>query len=356
MKIVFFGTFLSEHQTALCDAFYAADNSFRFVGFAKINEQRKKIGFSDYSTRPYYLEANSVKLDEVFTALDVAIVGGAPSYIIHTLLSMNKRVFLFSERFYKKGTWRRFIPSTAKSVKERFENNDAFAALCASSFLPYDLKLSGYKGKCFQWGYFPKLTDINIDDVLKNKTENSILWAGRFIDWKHPEYILRLAEDLAAGQIDVKIKMLGDGDMFNQIKTSAQKKNLPIEFLGATDHTQVLEEMKKAKIFISTSDKYEGWGVVINEALSCGCITIANEQIGSAKYLLENENTGLTYKNYPDLVNKTITALKCDNALAKKGYEFVMREYSPEKAVANFYKLLNNEIIEKGVCSDVTYS
>lgn len=356
MKIVFFGTFLSEHQTALCDAFYAADNSFRFVGFGKINEQRKQIGFADYSARPYYIEAKSTELDDIFKSLDVAIVGGAPSYLIHTLISMNKRVFLFSERFYKKGTWRRFIPSTLKSVKQRFENDNNFSALCASSFLPYDLKLSGYNGKCYQWGYFLKKNDVNIDEILDNKIEDSILWVSRFIKLKHPEIMIKLATDLKKENVNVKITMVGDGPLLDITKNDAKMHNLDIDFTGALSHNEVLDLMKKYKIFIFTSDKREGWGAVVNEALSCGCITIANKQIGSVKFLLENENTGLTYKNYPDLFDKTKYALNLNRDFAKAGYEFVTGEYSPEKAVSNFYKLLNSQEIEKGVCSDVTYS
>jgi hypothetical protein len=103
----------------------------------------------------------------------------------------NKLSFLYSERFFKKGVWRRFIPSTRKAVKERilkYKNNEMYV-LCASAYLPYDLELIGFPSeKCFKWGYFPECKKHDdVDALIASKKKNSLLWCGRLIDLKHPE-------------------------------------------------------------------------------------------------------------------------------------------------------------------------
>ncbi len=37
-----------------------------------------------------------------------------------------------------------------------------------------------------------------------------------------------------------------------------------------------------------TSHRGEGWGMVVNEALSCGCCVIANRELGAAPWLVEH--------------------------------------------------------------------
>ena len=41
----------------------------------------------------------------------------------------------------------------------------------------------------------------------------------------------------------------------------------------------------------------EGWGAVANESMSCGCILVGSDEIGSVPYLLEEEKTGLVFRS-----------------------------------------------------------
>ena len=53
--------------------------------------------------------------------------------------------------------------------------------------------------------------------------------------------------------------------------------------------------MAKSDIFIFTSDKNEGWGVVLNEAMSSACAVVANKAIGSVPFLIKDGLNGFTY-------------------------------------------------------------
>ena len=77
--------------------------------------------------------------------------------------------------------------------KSLFEKN--VYLLCSSAFScrDYNIALS-YIGRCIKWGYFTELKEYeSIDKLIDKKINNSILWAGRFLKWKHPELVIELA-------------------------------------------------------------------------------------------------------------------------------------------------------------------
>ena len=50
--------------------------------------------------------------------------------------------------------------------------------------------------------------------------------------------------------------------------------------------------MQRADVFLMTSHHGEGWGMVVNEAMSNGCCVVANAELGSAAWLIEHGQSG----------------------------------------------------------------
>lgn len=55
--------------------------------------------------------------------------------------------------------------------------------------------------------------------------------------------------------------------------------------------------MLNSDIFVFTSDRNEGWGASLNEAMSSGCACVVSDAIGSSHFLINNEVNGLLFKN-----------------------------------------------------------
>ena len=49
-----------------------------------------------------------------------------------------------------------------------------------------------------------------------------IVWAGRFMELKHPEYMIRLAADLVRAGFRFHIHMIGDGELKNRMEEYAE--------------------------------------------------------------------------------------------------------------------------------------
>ena len=53
--------------------------------------------------------------------------------------------------------------------------------------------------------------------------------------------------------------------------------------------------MERSDIYLFTSDQNEGWGAVVNEAMSSACAVVASDAAGSVRYLIENGKNGASY-------------------------------------------------------------
>ena len=62
-------------------------------------------------------------------------------------------------------------------------------------------------------------------------------------------------------------------------------------------HDALLTEMQRHAVFLMTSDFYEGWGAVLNEAMGSACAVVASHAAGSTPYLVGNNENGLVFRS-----------------------------------------------------------
>jgi len=212
MKITFFSNFLNHHQTPFCDEMYRLmGHNFTFVSTEHIPIAFLNNGYPDCSKLPYNLNAYENTLQyEKATQLgldsEIVIIGSAPEIFVKKRIQLNKYTFRYSERPLKQA-WRLFDPRVLVSL---FRHHTLYRRknlymLCASAYTAKDFNIvMAYPGKKYKWGYFTKVEEINIEQLIaqKPKTRVEIIWIGRFIDWKHPELAIYLANELKNKQYD----------------------------------------------------------------------------------------------------------------------------------------------------------
>lgn len=307
--VVFFSNFISEHQIPLCNALYKdTKGEFYFVATEPMSEERIQLGFADqsgkftYIIKSYESESAKKRAEELALIANIVILGDAPISFVEQRIKEGKITFKYSERFFKQGRLRILDPRVFKGrysqdIKYR---NSSFYLLCAGAYVAGDAALiRAYPNKMFKWGYFPKTyTYENVDEVVNNKEKNSLLWVGRFIDWKHPEIPVKVAEALKEKHVNFSLTMIGTGEMVEDIQKMIKASNLEenVHLTGALAPEDVRSIMKKKELLIFSSDRNEGWGVVLNESMNAACVPIANEMIGSVPFLLKNGVNGYTYK------------------------------------------------------------
>ncbi len=360
MTLTFFSNFLNHHQQPLCQELYnSLGDNFHFVASKKIPESFISGGYKDLSDEVYcvnYYE-NKESRDKALSLLvtsDVVIMGSSPPFFIKERMKGNKLTFRQAERELRKGPYQKFFPKTIRRLwlnHTRYRKRNLHM-LCSSAYASRDLEWAfAYPGRKYKWGYFTKVASLNVEAVLKAKRQSKLrlLFVARLIPLKHPELLIEVAEALNAKKYDFEISVIGSGELEDQLKNTTKEKGLGqcIQFLGNLDNEVVLQEMQKHNVLLFTSDRNEGWGAVINEAMSNACTVIGSHEIGSIPYLIKHGETGLIFKSKSakDLCTK-IERLILDRELCEKmafnAYHTISKIWAPRNAASNFLQLVKD--------------
>lgn len=367
MKVVFVSNFLNHHQTFLCEEFIKRCDEFSFVATKKTANG----GFQKPEERPYvlhdYNEDEKEEIERKILSADVVIFGSCPNRLIEMRMRENKLSFLFSERFLKKGTWRRWIPQTRKSIQNRiakYKDKNMYV-LSASAYLSYDLSLFGFpQTKCLRWGYFPETNTYDKTALLQGKGPATLLWCGRFLQWKHPETALRVAKRLKKDGYTFQLTMVGDGEQKPRIETLVKKWKLTdcVTLVGAKTPKEVRAYMEKSRIFLATSNRYEGWGAVVNEAMNSGCAVVATRQMGAVPFLVQDGFNGYTFvakkdKQAYQIVKRLLEDNEQCACVGSNAYATIHEEWNAKNAVCKLLQFIESVqngnvcFCEQGVCS-----
>ena len=189
-------------------------------------------------------------------------------------LQARKLVFLYAERIYKdRYQPLKWLPRLYR-FRQRYGKYRSLRLLAASAFAYGDYAMHGaFWGRAYQWGYFPQTRTHDISRLAGEKETNRLLWCGRFLDWKHPEAALITARRLRENGIPFALDLIGTGPEEERLRQLTQTWGLTdcVRFLGTMSAGEVRAHMEASGIFVFTSDRHEGWGAVVNEAMNSGC-------------------------------------------------------------------------------------
>ena len=361
MKVTFYSNFLTHHQLPFCMEMVSKyGNDFKFVATIKITEERLKLGFKnlddkyDFVVKAYESKEEYDKALKLAVESDIVIMGSTSDKYIEERLKQDKLTFRYRARVFSNGIMTIFDKEKMKLLYERhikYRKNKNLYMLCANAYGANDFyKLGLYKNKIYKWGYFPETKEYNLEQLIKNKEKSkpiNIVWVARFIKWKHPEKMIKLAKKLVKDGLEFKITMIGTGVMYEKIKEEIHKNNLEnyVELTGAVESDKVRDYMEKANIFILTSGKQEGWGAVLNEAMNSACAVITDINVGAAPFLINDSENGLLYKNFEELYMYTKNLIE-DNKLRKKLYEnaykTILETWNSKNATNNLINLFES--------------
>ncbi|MBR3683448.1 MAG: glycosyltransferase family 4 protein [Lachnospiraceae bacterium] len=314
MKIVFISNYINHHQIPFSDHMYSRLGSdYCFVQTEPMEEERVQMGWGvDVSTIPYVLELsdNQAKVRQLIDEADVVVFGGNEHFeLIHQRMDENKLTFIYSERIYKEGQWKFISPrGLVRKYKDyiKYRDKNVFL-LCSGAYVASDFRLiHAFKNKMLKWGYFPPFISQDIDRIIEKREKQiekdgvvQLLWVGRMLEWKHPKCAVDVMSKLIEDGYKVHLTMLGSGPLHEEMKQYAEKNKLKqdITFADGCKPMEVREYMNNASIYLFTSDYYEGWGAVLNEAMNAGCAVVGSYAAGATRFLIRDGYNGITF-NY----------------------------------------------------------
>ena len=383
MKLVFYSLILNHHQACVADEFYKIlGDDYAFVETAECHDS--KGGAVDYSQRPYLVKAWSnpteyAKAMQMALEADVCVFGGYEALpfekarVKRGLLS-----FDMGERMLKRGWLNLASPRILKMVMAYHIggwSKKPIYKLCCSAFGKGDqYKLRSFRDRCYKWGYFIDVPTIVPNGMfVVNKSCIKFMWCARLLKLKHPELIIKMAQNLKREGYGFHLDIYGDegnAAPSEEVYTRNDLEHLTEEygvkdvvtFYGNKPNDVIIKAMQEHDVFLFTSDQHEGWGAVVNESMANGCAVISSNVIGSTGYLVKEGKTGFSFNNLnsDSLTEKAKWLIEHPvelEQMKKQAYTQMRDIWSPRKAAEALLALTEDlkngrEVsILKGPCS-----
>jgi glycosyltransferase involved in cell wall biosynthesis len=111
------------------------------------------------------------------------------------------------------------------------------------------------------------------------------LFCAKLQPWKRP---LDLVQAFAKADVANSLLLLaGDGPLKEELQAETARLGISdrVRFLGFVNQTQLPALYTAADVMVLPSE-YDAFGVVVNEAILCGCPVIASNSVGAGRDLI----------------------------------------------------------------------
>jgi len=199
------------------------------------------------------------------------------------------------------------------------------------------LKLGGSPGKV---SVVPMGVDLRNRFVPSNtvpRTE-SILFVGRLVEKKGLKYLLEAMSTVLKHRLQANLTVVGDGPRRRDMEKLASDLGIEarVRFLGARKNEELPAIYQQAAIVVfpsvvSSDGDREGFGLVLVEALGCGCAPVVTD-LSAMMDIVKDKQTAMVVrqKNSEDL-SKAILALLSNPgmrlAMAAEGRKHVLKNF-----------------------------
>ncbi len=130
----------------------------------------------------------------------------------------------------------------------------------------------------------------------KLKPEDAVfLFAGKFIEKKRPLDFVKAIDRASRHGARVAGLMVGDGELREACETIVKENNLPVSFAGFLNQSRITEAYVAADALVLPSDGRETWGLVVNEAMTCGLPCFVSDRVGCGPDMIEANRTGAVF-------------------------------------------------------------
>lgn len=163
---------------------------------------------------------------------------------------------------------------------------------------------------------------------------------GRLTPQKKIDRVLRLAKRLKADKRKVKIQLIGDGELREELQSQAKELDVMdiVEFVGFTRNPYPY--IKSSQLLLSTSCA-EGFSLVICEAMTLGVPVVATKTAGPME-ILDDNKYGLLCEHDDESIYNAVCRMMDNDDLRKQYIELGklrVEKFSITNTMTEIYKL-----------------
>jgi glycosyltransferase involved in cell wall biosynthesis len=181
----------------------------------------------------------------------------------------------------------------------------------------------------------------------RRKDENrpvQILYCGVLEHRKGPDLLVRALSDQSLRCERWILKVVGSGSMAEELSRQVRNAGLSarVRFYGTLGINDTRRILFGEDVLVLPS-RFDGWGAVVNEAMSAGLAVVASTQVGAARTMINDGTDGFLFPSGDHvalakvlrtlIAERTVLAATKERALAKS------RLFSPQTAAYRLSEL-----------------
>lgn len=172
-----------------------------------------------------------------------------------------------------------------------------------------------------------------------------ILFVGRLVEGKGVDILLRALPAVLASQPDAMLTLVGGGPERVRLASLAQQLGIELRviFEGPVAHASLAAFFRRAAL-LALPSREEGFGLVLVEALGCGCPIVASD-LPAIRNLLQDGQAGRLFRiGDVDALSQALTELLANGdarmALAEQGRQHVLPRHDWSIAARRYASML----------------
>ena len=194
-----------------------------------------------------------------------------------------------------------------------------------------------------------KRTFIPVDVTVRRN--NRLIFVGRFVEKKGTGHLLDAVAIMRNTITDIELLLVGDGPLLPAIRQKITQLGLEdhVMLAGSLSNTDLPPLYSSAAIcvmpsVVDSSGDQEGLGLVMVEALGCGCAVVASD-LPATHDVMQHGQTGMLVRpgDAVDLAEKIMHLLRDRELrirLATNGREYVRNRFDWDETAAQYHKLI----------------
>jgi len=184
-----------------------------------------------------------------------------------------------------------------------------------------------------------------------------VLFCAKLAPWKRPMDVLEAFARVIMGARNARtgaayLVYAGDGSLRQSLESAAKSLGVAerVRFLGFVNQSLLPEVYRAADVMVLPSE-YEPFGVVVNEAMLCGCAVVVSDRVGARYDLVRHGSTGYIFPcgDIPELT-VFLDALLADPELSRRIGEAArerLNTWSPKEYAEAITKAFQDVAAEK---------
>jgi glycosyltransferase involved in cell wall biosynthesis len=355
MRLALVTNIISPHQMPLSRQLVARIGAanFRYIATEALDDNRRNLGWEERRTPDWVLCTDGdskarCAAEEWLRQADVVLCGNRDVGLLERCVRARKLTFYMSERWFKpwRGRGRLLNPCYLRMLLafRRVAHSPLLHYLPTGHYAARDIRfVAPFPHRMWLWGYYVDVAP-ELRPLQERTTGLQVLWAGRMLGWKRVDLLVGAVGRLRREGCDCRLTLVGYGERERALRKQVKKMGMgaSVTFRPPVPVADMRGIMRGADVYVLPSNGYEGWGAVINEAMSEGCCMVASRDTGAAVTLIRDHENGLLFSSEEELCACLRRVYDSDTErirLARTGYETISREWTPAVAAERLLAL-----------------